>query len=190
MSSTPLPSREQLKAELVRVRKRDRTLKALNSTLGILVVVAALAVFLSFAKLPLLEMTGESMSPTMQPGEYVLAERGAAFETGDVIAFHYNSKVLVKRVVAVAGQWVDMDEYGNVYVDGQMLEEPYLKHKTYGNVDIEFPYQVPEGSVFVLGDNRDISLDSRTKEIGCIYDEQVVGKVLARAWPLSKLGFL
>lgn len=188
MTEKPLPTADQLRAELARTRKRDRTLKALGSTLGILIVVAALAVLLSFVKLPLLEVTGESMSPTLQSGEYVLAERGASFQSGDMLAFYYNNKVLVKRVIATAGQWVDIDDYGNVYVDGQMLDEPYLQHKAYGNVSIAFPYQVPESTVFVMGDNRDVSLDSRSKEVGCVYEEQVVGKVFARVWPLPELG--
>lgn len=190
MPATALPTTDQLRAELARSRKRERTLRALASTVAVLVVVAALAVLLSFVKLPLLEVTGESMSPTLQPGEYVLAERGGGFETGDMVAFYFNNKILVKRVIATSGQWVDIDDMGNVSVDGQPLDEPYLPARSYGNVSISLPYQVPESSIFVMGDNRDVSLDSRSREVGCVYEEQVVGRVFARVWPLQQAGRL
>lgn len=171
-----------------RTKRSFRT--ALGQTLGLLVVVAAVAVLISFTALPLLEITGTSMAPTLSSGQYVLALRHSSFQTGDLVAFYSNNKILVKRVIANAGDWVDIDDDGNVSVNGHQLEEPYLAQKAYGNVDIELPFQVPDGAIFVMGDNRAVSLDSRSSAIGCVYEEQMVGKIAMRVWPLSEVGGL
>ena len=130
------------------------------------------------------------MEPTLVDGQFVVALKNDAFEPGDITAFYYNNKILIKRVVASAGDWVDIDAAGNVSVNGILLEEPYLQEKSLGECNIELPYQVPDGRVFVMGDDRAISLDSRTTAVGCISKEQVLGQVLFRVWPLNAMGRL
>ena len=154
----------------------------------ILIVVAAIAVLLAMLLLPVLRIYGSSMNNTLNKGELVLAVKHVDFETGDVVAFYYNNNILVKRAIATSGQWVDMDEEGNVYVDQEMIDEPYLKDKALGEPDIEFPYQVPDDRIFVLGDNRSVSVDSRNTSVGCVSSEQVVGKIVFRVWPLNRVG--
>jgi len=136
-----------------------------------------------------LRIYGESMNSTLHSGELVVSVKGAKFKTGDVIAFYYNNNVLVKRVIANSGDWVDMDLEGNVYVNQQLIDEPYLEgNKAFGEPDIDFPYQVPDERIFVLGDNRAVSIDSRHMAVGCVTSEQVVGKIVFRVWPLTKIG--
>ena len=130
------------------------------------------------------------MDPTLVDGQFVVTLKGSDFETGDITAFYYNNKILIKRVIASAGDWVDIDREGNVSVNGVQLEEPYLQEKSLGECNIDLPYQVPDGRVFVMGDDREISLDSRTTAVGCISKEQVLGQVVFRVWPLSELGKL
>jgi signal peptidase I len=124
----------------------------------------------------------------LKSGELVVSVKNAHFKTGDVIAFYYNNNILIKRAIANSGQWVDIDLNGNVYVDGQLIEEPYLEEKSFGEPDIDFPYQVPDERIFVLGDNRSVSVDSRNTSIGCVSSEQVVGKIVFRVWPLNRIG--
>jgi signal peptidase I len=138
--------------------------------------------------LPVLRIYGQSMNNTLVSGELVVSLKGASFETGDVVAFYYNNNILVKRVIANPGDWVDMDEDGDVYVNSVLTDEPYLSEKAYGETNIEFPYQVPEGRVFVMGDNRSVSIDSRNTSIGCVAQEQIVGKIVFRVWPLARMG--
>ena len=128
------------------------------------------------------------MNQTLDSGDIVISVKGSAFETGDVIAFYYNNNILVKRVIANPGDWVDIDKDGNVYVNNNLIEEPYLGEKAFGETNIELPYQVPEGKVFVMGDNRSVSIDSRNTSIGCVAEEQIVGKIVFRVWPLAQIG--
>ena len=128
------------------------------------------------------------MNGTLDSGDIVVSVKGSGFETGDVIAFYYNNNILVKRVIANPGDWVDMDKDGNVYVNNTLIDEPYLNEKAYGETNIELPYQVPEGKVFVMGDNRSVSIDSRNTSIGCVSEEQIVGKIVFRVWPLAQMG--
>ena len=130
------------------------------------------------------------MNDTLDEGDVVVSIKGSTFKTGDIIAFYYNNKLLVKRVIGQPGDWVDIDEAGNVYVNQVMLEEPYLNSKAFGETNIELPYQVPESRIFVLGDNRDVSIDSRNTSVGCVAEEQIAGKIVFRVWPLDKIGFL
>lgn len=182
------PSREALEAELSKEQHRSNYLKALRSTIFSLVVVAAAAVLVAMLVLPVLQIQGTSMTDTLQDKDIVIALRGSGYKTGDVIAFYYNNNILIKRVIATTGQWVDISEDGTVYVDNVKLDEPYITDKAFGDCDITLPYQVPDGKIFVMGDHRSTSLDSRNSALGCVNDEVVVGKLLVRVWPLNGLG--
>lgn len=140
--------------------------------------------------LPIFRIYGNSMTPAIQAGNFVAAVKGSDFEQGDVIAFYYNNKILVKRVIALPGDWVDIDETGNVFVNDEYLDEPYVQDKALGECDIEFPYQVPDGRLFVCGDHRSTSVDSRSSTVGCVAEEQIAGKIVFRIWPLDEIGFI
>lgn len=187
-ASPVLPTVQQLEAELKREKYRGRYWKMLRGTVAVLVVVAATAVLISNLLLPILRIYGSSMTPTLVNGNIVAAVRNGTYQRGDIIAFYYNNKILVKRVIGMPGEWVDMDESGNVAIDGEPLEEPYLTEKALGECDIELPYQVPEGRYFVMGDYRSVSSDSRSSQVGCVSEEQIVGKLLFRLWPLDEIG--
>ena len=183
-----LPTVQQLEAELKREKYRGRYWKMLRGTVAVLVVVAATAVLISNLLLPILRIYGSSMTPTLVNGNIVAAVRNGTYQRGDIIAFYYNNKILVKRVIGMPGEWVDMDDSGNVTIDGEPLEEPYLTEKALGECDIELPYQVPEGRYFVMGDHRSVSSDSRSSQVGCVSEEQIVGKLLFRLWPFDEFG--
>ena len=185
-----LPTTGQISRELKRVRYDTGFRGMLRSTVGILVTVAAAAVLIAVLFLPVLQIYGTSMSPTMNEGDVMVSVKGTKFETGEVVAFYYNNKILVKRVIANAGQWVDIDSDGNVYVNNVRLDEPYIETKAYGETNIELPYQVPDSRIFVMGDNRDVSIDSRNTSVGCVADEQIVGKIVFRIWPFSGFGWV
>ncbi len=188
LTAENLPSSAQLEAELDRVRYRRSFGSALRGTVYTLVTVAALAVLVAVLFLPVLRIYGESMAPTLSEGQLVVSVKGSRFEPGDVVAFYYNNKILVKRVIARPGEWVNLDEEGNVSVNGMPLEEPYLTNKAFGTCDIELPFQVPDGKLFVMGDHRDVSVDSRSSIVGCVAEEQIVGKIVFRVWPLEAFG--
>lgn len=183
-----LPSTAEIQEAYDKVSFKERLKNSIISTTNILIVVAALAILTAMLFLPVLRIYGESMNNTLHSGELVVSVKNAHFETGDVIAFYYNNNILVKRVIATSGQWVDIDLKGDVYVDNQLIDEPYLEEKSFGEPDIDFPYQVPDERIFVLGDNRAVSVDSRNLAVGCVTSEQVVGRIVFRVWPLSKLG--
>ena len=184
------PTTEQLEGELKRVRYKSRYRSVLRSTIYSLITVAAIAVLIATLWLPVLQVYGNSMTPTLQNGEIIFTVKVSEFEPGDIIAFYYNNKILIKRVIARSGEWVNMDADGNVYVNGTLLDEPYLDEKAFGDCNIELPYQVPEGRVFVMGDHRSTSVDSRNSAVGCVAQEQIVGKILFRVWPLEKFGWV
>ena len=181
---------EQLSAELGRERYRERYMRVLRSTIYALVVVAAVAVLVATVWMPVLQIYGSSMTPTVSEGDIVICAKGSDFETGDLVAFYLGNKILVKRCIAGPGQWVDIDEDGNVYIDGEMLDEPYLKEKALGDCNIDLPYQVPEDRYFCMGDHRSTSVDSRNTSVGCVSEEQIVGKIVFRVWPLPEFGTL
>ncbi|MBQ1467711.1 MAG: signal peptidase I [Solobacterium sp.] len=183
-----LPETEEIRKAYEQVSYTRSLRRSVVSTVNILIVVAAIAVIVATLLLPILRIYGDSMRDTLDNGDLVVSVKGASFETGDVIAFYYNNNILVKRVIAGPGQWVDIDADGNVYVDQQAVEEPYLKEKAYGDPDIIFPYQVPDDRFFVMGDNRAVSVDSRNTSVGCVSTEQIVGKIILRIWPLNRIG--
>lgn len=185
---TEVPELEQLEAELKRVKYRSRYRSVLKSTLYTLIVVAAIAVLVATIWLPVLQIYGSSMSPTLNAGDIVVSVKESDVQQGDLVAFYIGNKILVKRCIALPGQVVDIDEHGNVYVDGKLLDEPYLDEKSYGDANMDFPYHVPESRYFCMGDHRATSVDSRHTEIGCIAEEQIVGKIVFRVWPFSDFG--
>ena len=182
------PQLEQLKAELAREQYKGRYRRVLMSTIYTLIVVAAVAVLVATLWMPVLQITGASMTPTLIDGQFVVAMKTDEFEPGDITAFYYNNKILIKRVIASAGDWVNIEEDGDVYINGILLEEPYIKEKALGECNIELPYQVPDGKVFVMGDDRAVSLDSRTTAVGPVSSEQVLGRVVLRVWPMAEFG--
>ena len=187
-SGTDFPTTVQIENELKRERYRVNYRQILLSTIGILITVAASAILVAVLLLPVLQIYGSSMNPALREGDIVLTVKGSEFQTGDVIAFYYNNKILVKRVIANPGDWVDLDEDGTVYVNSVKIEEPYILEKAYGETNIKLPYQVPESKVFVMGDNRLYSVDSRNTAVGCVAEEQIVGKIVFKVWPLKEFG--
>lgn len=185
-----LPELELIETELRKAKYGKRYRSVFRSTVYILLVVAAVTVLVATIWLPVLQVYGTSMTPTLDDGDIVLSISEGSFEEGDIIAFYYNNKVLIKRVIGLSGDWVDIDEDGVVSVNGEVLEEPYISEHALGDCNISLPFQVPEGKIFVLGDHRSVSVDSRNKSIGCISEENIVGKLVFRAWPLEQLGAL
>lgn len=188
VQDSSLPSVELLRSELKRESYRNKFLSSMKSTFFTLVVVAAVAVLVATIWLPVLQIHGSSMTPTLNEGEIVVSVKTSSFEPGDLVGFYVGNKLLLKRYIAGPGQWVEIDESGNVYVDGEFLEEPYLQEKAFGNSDIEYPYQVPDNRIFCMGDHRETSLDSRNTAIGCISYDEILGKIVFRIWPFDVIG--
>lgn len=184
-----LPTKQQVETERKRYRRKKAYNKALRGTVYVLTIVAAVAVLIATLVLPVLQIEGTSMEPTLSNGDVVLLMKTTRFERGDLCAFTWNNKLLVKRVIALPGDWIEIDTDGTVYLNGDKLDEPYAEHKTLGECDLEFPFQVPQEQLFVIGDMRESSIDSRNTVIGCIPKEQIVGKVFFRVWPFKKIRF-
>lgn len=185
-----IPDISQLESELNRVKYHSRYRRVLRSTIYTLIVVAAVAVLVATIWMPVLQIYGSSMAPTLNEGDIVVSLKGSDFKQGDLIAFYLGNKILVKRYIAGPGQWVDIDDDGNVSVDGKLLSEPYLTEKALGDCDIELPYQVPDNRYFCMGDHRSTSVDSRSTTVGCVAEEQIVGEIVFRVWPLPDFGAL
>ena len=187
-----IPTTAQLEQELARVRYRRNYHVVLRSTVFTLITVAAVAILIAVLFLPVLRIYGTSMSPTLHEGNIVLSVKGDSFETGDVIAFYYNNNILVKRVITTSGNWVDITEDGEVYINNEHIDEPYVppEEKAFGETNIKLPYQVPESRIFVMGDNRSTSIDSRNTSVGCVAQEQIVGKIVFCIWPLENFGWV
>lgn len=179
----PLP--ESVRRERQRIRKQSRIIRTIISTLGILTVVAAIAVLLSTFLFPVIQVSGDSMEPTLHDGDVLVLMNSKDYECGQLCCVAWQNKLLIKRVIGLPGDVIDMDEEGNVYINGELLDEPYVTEKSLGECDIDFPYQVPEGRVFVMGDRRSTSIDSRSTAVGSVETDQVVGRVLFKVWPIG-----
>ncbi len=180
-----VPSIEQVQGEIKRVRFNKRYYRILRSTVNVLIVIAAIAALIATLVLPVVQITGTSMEPTLHEGDIVVLIKTDDLKRGDLCAFSYSNKILIKRVIGVPGDYIDIDSEGNVSVNGKLIDEPYVTGKSLGDTDITYPFQVPESQYFMMGDQRDTSIDSRNTVIGCITTDQMVGKILFRIWPLS-----
>jgi signal peptidase I len=184
-----IPSKKQIETERKRYRRQKAYNKALRGTVYVLTVVAAIAVLVSTLILPVLQIEGTSMEPTLYNGDVVLLMKTTRFERGELCGFTWNNKLLIKRVIGVPGDWIEIDTDGTIYLNGEKLDEPYVQKMAFGECDLEFPFQVPAGQYFVVGDMRESSIDSRNTLIGCIPKEQIVGKVFFRVWPFKSIQF-
>ena len=183
-----LPEVSQLRRELARVRRRKARWENVGNLCYTLAVAAAVAVLVAILALPILRIYGNSMTPTLREGDFVVSVKGSEFKAGDLVVFYLGNNVLVKRYIAGPGTWVEITEDGTILLDGQVLEEPYVTEKSLGICDLEFPYQVPEESYFLVGDHRETSVDSRHSSVGCISRDQMVGKIVFRVWPMEAFG--
>lgn len=182
-----LPTKKQVETERKRYRRQKAYNKALGGTVYVLTIVAAVAVLIATLVLPVLQIEGTSMEPTLHNGDIVLLMKTTRFNHGDLCGFTWNNKLLIKRVIGVPGDWIEIDTDGTVYLNGEKLDEPYVQEKAFGECDLEFPFQVPQEQYFVIGDMRESSIDSRNTLIGCIPKDQIVGKVFFRVWPIKDI---
>ena len=185
-----IPSLKEIQTERKRIRRKALYRKALRGTVAVLVVVAAIAVLITTLFLPILQISGDSMAPTLEHDEIVILLKTKEFERGDLISFYFQGKILLKRVIGLPEDEIAIDADGNVYVNGEILDEPYVTEKGLGDCDLDFPFKVPGTSYFVLGDQRSNSVDSRNSVIGAISRDDIIGKVFFRVWPFSKLGLV
>lgn len=183
-----LPNITQVEAAIKSEKYKKRRRQIIVSTVSILLTVAAISIIVATFLLPAFQIYGSSMSPTFTEDDIVISVKSKEFERGDIIAFYYEGKVLVKRCIAFQGDWVNLDDDGNIYVNGNLIDEPYVAEKMKGECTIELPYQVPAGKYFVCGDNRAVSIDSRSAVVGCITEDKIIGKIVFRLWPLGSFG--
>lgn len=181
-----IPELEELEVELKREKYKRRFRKLLRSTINALIVVAAVAALVATLLLPVLQIAGTSMEPSLNDGDIVALVKSKDLETGDLCAFYYSNKILIKRVIATPGDYIWIEADGTVFLNGKELNEPYVSEKSLGECDVEFPYQVPANAYFVMGDHRETSIDSRSTVIGCIAQDQIIGKLICKLWPLTE----
>ncbi len=181
---------ESVSEEQLKQKKKREYRNTIKHIVEVLIVTAAVSVLLATLFFPMLKVSGVSMEPTLENGQIIVLEKTGEFETGDLIGFYYQNKILLKRVIGQAGDYINIDENGSVYVNDVKIDEPYLNETALGDCDITLPYQVPDGKIFVMGDNRAKSVDSRSKLVGCLSEEQVIGRVVLRIWPLNQFGLL
>lgn len=184
-----LPTKQQVETERKRYRRQKAYNKALSGTVYVLTIVAAVAVLIATLVLPVLQIEGTSMEPTLVNGDIVLLTKTTSFSRGELCGFSWNNKLLIKRVIGTPGDWIEIDTDGTVYLNGEKLDEPYAQQLSVGECDLEFPFQVPQEQYFVLGDMRETSIDSRNTLLGCVEKDQIVGKVFFRIWPLKTIRF-
>jgi signal peptidase I len=184
-----LPTIKQVETERKRYRRQKAYNKALSGTIYVLTIVAAVAVLIATLVLPVLQIEGTSMEPTLVNGDVVLLTKTTSFDRGELCGFSWNNKLLIKRVIGIPGDWIEIDTDGTVYLNGEKLDEPYAQQLSVGECDLEFPFQVPQEQYFVLGDMRESSIDSRNTLIGCVAKDQIVGKVFFRIWPFKTIRF-
>jgi signal peptidase I len=184
---TALPTMEQIQSERKRYRWQKAYMKALRGTISVLTYMAAVAALIATLALPVLQIEGTSMEPTLTSGDIVLLNKTTLFGRGDICGFSWNNKILVKRVIGIPGDWIEIDTDGTVYLNGEKLEEPYAQQIAFGECDLEFPFQVPQEQYFVLGDMRESSIDSRNTLVGCVEADQIIGRIFFRIWPLKKI---
>lgn len=188
LKKTPsLPTRAQVESERKRYRWQQAYLKALRGTISVLTYMASVAALIATLVLPVLQIEGTSMEPTLTSGDIVLLTKTTSFGRGDICGFAWNNKILIKRVIGIPGDWIEIDADGTVYLNGEKLDEPYAQQIAFGECDLEFPYQVPQEQYFVLGDMRESSIDSRNTLVGCVENEQIIGKIFLRVWPLKDI---
>ena len=187
--TVPLPTKKQVETERKRYRRQKAYNKALGGTIYVLTLMAAIAVLIATLVLPVLQIEGKSMEPTLVNGDIVLLTKTTTFDRGELCGFSWNNKLLMKRVIGISGDWIEIDTDGTVYLNGEKLDEPYAEQLAMGECDLEFPFQVPQGQYFVLGDMRESSIDSRNTLIGCVDKDQIVGKVFFRIWPFETVRF-
>lgn len=189
-NNIPIPSLTEIQCERKRIRRKSYYRQALRGTISVLIVVAAIAVLIATLFLPILQVSGDSMYPALEHDDIVLLLKAKDFDYGDLIGFYYQGKILLKRVIALPEDVIVIDSEGNVYINEELLEEPYITDKGLGDCDLEFPYKVPGTGYFVMGDRRSNSVDSRNSVVGAITQDNIIGKVSVRVWPLSKIGFV
>ena len=184
-----LPTKQQVETERKRYRWKKAYIKALRGTISVLTYMAAVAALIATLVLPVLQIEGTSMEPTLVNGDIVLLTKTTNFDRGDICGFSWNNKILIKRVIGIPGDWIEIDTDGTVYLNGEKLDEPYAEQIAFGECDLEFPFQVPQAQYFVLGDMRESSIDSRNTLVGCVENEQIIGKIFFRIWPFQSLKF-
>ena len=184
---TALPTMDQIESERKRYRWQKAYMKALRGTISVLTYMAAVAALIATLVLPVLQIEGTSMEPTLTSGDIVLLSKTTLFGRGEICGFSWNNKILIKRVIGIPGDWIEIDTDGTVYLNGEKLDEPYAQQIAFGECDLEFPFQVPQEQYFVLGDMRESSIDSRNTMIGCVEYDQIIGKIFFRIWPLKEM---
>ncbi len=187
-SKLEAPSVQLLEQELEREKYKSRFRRTLRNTVFTLITVSAVAVLVATIWMPVLQIYGNSMTPMLSDGEIVLSLKTSDISKGEVVAFYYNNKILIKRVIGIPGDWIEITDTGDLYVNERLIDEPYVSDKALGDSDIEYPYQVPEGKYFVMGDHRSVSIDSRNTSVGCVSQDQVVGRLIFKLWPIKDIG--